>query len=289
MAKYTRHVGAAAALAAALTLGACDRGNGRADSPLAQDTALNRDLALAGRDTAAQPQLQDVPAPSAGATTPAPATKTTTPTTRTPTRTSTPTPPSTPVRTSSGNTVTRGGAGGGAVGTIAAGSTLHLTSNQQVCTNTHKEGDKFTATVSSPVSGSNGAVIPSGATVSLTVTRVKRSENANDPIVMEFRVNSITFGGKTYQVDASVASADIQRVRNQPKSKDTQKVVGGAVAGAIIGQILGKNTKSTVIGAATGAAAGTAAAAATANYEGCIPSGGRISIRLTQPAQVRAE
>ena len=298
MAKYTRHLGAAAVLSAALTLGACDRGSAAgADSSLAQDSALNRDLLLAGRDTAAQPQLQDVPAggataaavetPPARATTP-PRRATTTPA-RPAARTPAPRTPSTPVRTSSGNTVTSGGSGGGgAVGTIAAGSTLRLASNQQVCTNTHKVGDRFTASLTSPVSGSNGAVIPAGATVSLTVTQLKRSENQNDRIVMEFQVNSVSFGGKTYPIDASVASADVDRVRNQPKSKDVQKVVGGAVAGAIIGQVLGKNTKSTVIGAAAGGAAGAAAAAATANYEGCVQSGGSIVITLQDAVQVRA-
>jgi hypothetical protein len=296
MAKYTRHISAAAVLSAALMLAACDRGSGGgADSPLAQDTALNRDLLLAGRDTAAQPQLQDVPADSNVAAVPAPRASTptrrpTTPAARPVTRTPAPRTPSAPVRTSSGNTVTRGSSagGGGAVGTIPAGSTLNLAANQQVCTNTHKVGDRFTANLTSPVSGSNGAVIPAGATVSLTVTRAKRSENANDPIVMEFQVNSISYGNRTYQLDASVASADVQKVRNQPKSKDAQKVVGGAVAGAIIGQILGKNTKSTVIGAAAGGAAGAAAAAATANFEGCIQSGGAIRITLQDAVQVRA-
>jgi hypothetical protein len=295
MAKYTRHLGAAAVLSAALMLAACDRGsNGGADSALAQDTALNRDLLLAGRDTAAQPQLQDVPADSSPLAAPTPRattpTRRPTPATRPTARNPEPRTPSTPVRTSSGNTVTRGssGGGGGAVGTIAAGTTMNLAANQQVCTNTHKVGDRFTADLTSPVSGSNGAVIPAGATVSLTVTRAKRSENANDPIVMEFQVNSVSYGGRTYQLDASVASADVQKVRNQPKSKDAQKVVGGAVAGAIIGQILGKNTKSTVIGAAAGGAAGAAAAAATANYEGCIQNGGGIVITLQDPVQVRA-
>jgi hypothetical protein len=84
-----------------------------------------------------------------------------------------------------------------------------------------------------------------------------------------------------------VANADVERVRNQPKAKDTQKVVGGAVIGAIAGQILGKSTKSTVIGAAAGAAAGAGAAAATANYEGCVPDGGAIAVNLTAPLQVR--
>jgi hypothetical protein len=294
MAKYTRHLGVAAALSAALMLAACDRGSN--ESSLAQDSSLNRDLALAGRDTAAQPQLADVPAETAATKEPAPAATTparrpaaTRPTVRPAARPTTST-PSAPVRTSSGNTVTRGssGGGGGAVGTIAAGTTLNLASNQQVCTNTHKVGDRFTASLTSPVSGSNGAVIPSGASVSLEVTRAKRSENANDPIVMEFRVISVSYGGRTYPLDASVASADVERVRNQPKSKDVQKVVGGAVAGAIVGQILGKNTKSTVIGAAAGGAAGAAAAAATANYEGCVQNGGAIRITLQDAVQVRA-
>jgi hypothetical protein len=293
MAKYTRHVSAAAVLSAALMFAACDRGSsGGADSPLAQDTALNRDLLLAGRDTAAQPQLQDVPAESSTVAAPArattPARRPTTTAARPTTSAPVPRTPSAPVRTSSGNTVTRGGGGGGAVGTIAAGTTMNLAANQQVCTNTHKVGDRFTASLTSPVTGSNGAVIPAGATVSLTVTQAKRSENANDPIVMEFQVNSVTYGSRTYQLDASVASADVERVRNQPKSKDVQKVVGGAVAGAVIGQILGKNTKSTVIGAAAGGAAGAAAAAATANYEGCVQNGGAIRITLQDAVQVRA-
>lgn len=295
MAKYTRHLGTAAVLSAVLMIAACDRGSGGgADSPLATDSALNRDLLLAGSDTGAQPQLRDVPAETASNVTPAtsaPARRPTTtrPTVRPATRPTTST-PSAPVRTSSGNTVTRGssGGGGGAVGTIAAGTTLNLASNSQVCTNTHKAGDRFTASLTSPVSGSNGAVIPAGASVSLEVTRVKRSENANDPIVMEFRVISVSFSGRTYPLDASVASADVDRVRNQPKSKDVQKVVGGAVAGAVIGQILGKNTKSTVIGAAAGGAAGAAAAAATANYEGCVQNGGAIRITLQDAVQVRA-
>jgi hypothetical protein len=42
-----------------------------------------------------------------------------------------------------------------------------------------------------------------------------------------------------------------------------------------------------VIGAAAGAAAGTAAAAATANFEGCVPDGGRITISLDSPVQVQ--
>ena len=137
------------------------------------------------------------------------------------------------------------------------------------------------------MTGSNGATIPAGATVKLEVTQLKRSENIKDNIVMEFAVQSVSFGGRTYQVHGSVANADIERVRNQPKDKDVQKVVGGAVLGAIAGQILGKNTKSTVVGAAAGAAAGAGVAGATSNYEGCLPDGGSLTVTINSPLQVK--
>jgi hypothetical protein len=289
--KYIGGVIAPLALGAVVALGACKTDSGKQDtsSALNRDTsALGRDLALAGRDTTAQPQLKDVPANAPG--TSAPARSTPRSTSRPSRETPRETPREQPRTTASGNTVTHPAAGansGGAVGTIAAGTSLSLTPSATVCTNTNKVGDKITATTQNAVTGSNGAAIPAGSTVTLTVTNLKRSENANDQIIMEFAVNSVTFGGKTYPLDANVESANITRVRNEPKSKDAQKVAIGAGIGAIAGQILGKNTKSTVIGGAVGAAAGAATAAATANYEGCIQNTSTIVVKLNSAAQVR--
>jgi len=147
-------------------------------------------------------------------------------------------------------------------------------------------GDRFNASVTNAVTGSNGAVIPAGATATIEVTELKRSENANDNVVMGFRVVSVNFGGHTYPVSATTSYADVSKVKNQPKGKDVQKVVGGAAIGAIAGQILGHSTKATVIGGAVGAAAGAGAAAATANYEGCVNSGSRITATLNSSTQV---
>ena len=299
MSKYIPRWSAALALSLAFAAGAC--ADNKNDDTLAQDTSLNRDLQMANQDTMAQPALQDVPA--VGEPTPAPAARA--PVVRTPSRssgTTVRTPPRTPTRTTprpstpvtptttaSGNTVTSGSSGSErAVGTIPAGSEINLSSNSRICTNTNRVGQRFSATVSNSVTGSNGAVIPAGATATVEITELNRSENINDPVRMGFRVVSVTFGGRTYQIDATTTYANVDRVKNQPKSKDVQKVVGGAAVGAIIGQILGKDTKSTVIGAATGAAAGTAAAATTSNYEGCVPSGGRITITLDNATTVQA-
>jgi hypothetical protein len=294
MVQYIPRLSASLALSFAFLAAACSKSD---NTNAAADSALNSDIQLANRDSAAQPALTDVPAASATPTTTAPSTATSRTTTSRTTTTRTPTTttraPSTTTRTpttsvtSSGNTVTRNAAGTAArVGTIPAGATLNLSAGSKVCTNTNHVGDRFTATVSNAVVGSNGAVIPAGATANIEVTELKRSENANDNVVMGFRVVSVSFGGHTYPVSATTSYADVSKVKNQPKGKDVQKVVGGAAIGAIAGQILGKSTKATVIGAAAGGAAGAAAAAATANYEGCVNSGGRITATLNSSTQV---
>ena len=289
MSKYIRRI-TPLALTFALGVAACSKGDNKSDTALAQDSALNRDLQLATGDSAAQPQLKDVPATPAPE---APAPTTSRPRTPKPTprpSTSTPAPkPDTPQRTASGNTVSTGEkSSGGNVGAIASGTTLTLASASKVCTNTNKIGDRFTATTSEAVTGSNGATIPAGASVVLEVTKLKRSENANDNIEMGFAVRSISFGGATYNVDADVTNASVERVRNSSKGNDAKKVIGGAVVGAVLGQVIGKDTKGTVIGAAAGGAAGAGAAAATANYEGCVNDGGKIVITLTSPLQIKA-
>lgn len=305
MSNYIRRFSAPLVLGTVLALSACTVSEKKADTTLATDTALKKDLALANRDTAAQPALKDVPvAPAVAAPAPAPSPAPRSPApvisrprpvpARTaPVRETRPVPEPKATTTASGNSVTRNKSGstgtsaGGSVGVIASGTSLSLRSNARVCTNTYSAGQTFSATVANSVTGSNGASIPSGATVSLEVTSLKRSENSTDKIVMEFAVRSVTFGGRTYPVSASVADAQIDRVRNEPRGKDVQKVVGGAIVGAIAGQILGKSTKSTIIGAGAGAAAGAGVAVGTANYEGCVPDGGNISVTLNGPLQVK--
>ena len=289
-------------LTVTLALGACKQGD-KPEDALAQDTSLAHDLQLANADTTAQPQLKDVPAtiePAQNPTAPVPkVSQRKTPSeiltpSRNPRRVAT-TPQTTPqpvaeapVTTANGNTVTEGTTGSErGVGTIATGSEISLYSGQRVCTNTYAVGDRFTASVAESVQGSNGVSIPAGATAVIELTSLKRSENANDNVEMEFAVRSIAFNGKTYPVNSTVTTAQVEKVRNGDASSDGKKVATGAIIGAIAGQIFGHKTKSTVIGAATGAAAGAVVAGVTGKYDGCVPNGGRISLKLTQPMVVQ--
>jgi len=283
---------------ATLAFTACGRSDKSADI-LAQDSSLIRDLALANHDTLSQPQLLDVPANAE----PAPLTES--PPVALPRRRVVPresglespprvvrrtqsAPAPQPVVTESGNFVIEGASGSERqLGVIASGEQISLYSGQRICTNTNSVGDRFTATLVEAVQGSNGAMIPAGATAIVEVTRAARSNGPSDPVQLELAVRSININGRTYQVASSVTSVQVDRVRAESRGDDARKVAAGAAIGAIAGQILGRRTKATVIGAATGAAAGAVLAATSSHYDGCIPTGGRIAIRLTEPLNVQ--
>jgi hypothetical protein len=173
-------------------------------------------------------------------------------------------------------------------GIVAVGALLSVAPSTRICTNTHKVGDRFTATIQQPVTGTNGATIPQGSTASMRVTESARSENSKNNIVLSFAIESIQIGYDNYPVAGTVTQiAALDKVRAQSTTKQAEKVGAGAAIGAIAGQLLGKNTKGTVIGAAVGAAAGGAVAAGTADYDGCVPVGTPMNVVLDQPIRVK--
>jgi hypothetical protein len=176
-------------IAAVLAISACGRDR-QSEDILAQDSSLVRDLALANQDTMSQPQLRDVPASAdrspvtesvpveaprkrvvsrgSGRTSRPPAVRRTQ---------SAPAPESPqPVLTESGNAVIEGALGSERqLGVIASGEQISLYSGQRVCTNTNAVGDRFTATLVEAVQGSNGAMIPAGATAIVEITPAART------------------------------------------------------------------------------------------------------------------
>src|ERR1700716_1236166 len=92
MAQYIPRFSASLALSLALFAGAC----AKKDDTAAADSALNKDIQLANRDTSARPALTDVPAGTAANPAPSTTTKTTTTaTTRSTTRSANRTPATT--------------------------------------------------------------------------------------------------------------------------------------------------------------------------------------------------
>jgi hypothetical protein len=157
---------------------------------------------------------------------------------------------------------------------IGAGASFSLSSQQRICTASNRAGDRFVATVTERISGSNGAEIPAGSSVVVEVVSV-----SGDAI--NFSVHSVELNGRNYPVAGDIYSAgELERVRLNAES-DKKKVIGGAVAGALLGQIMKKNTKGTVIGAAAGAATGAVAAKMTEKYDNCLPQGAPMRMTLS--------
>ncbi len=161
-----------------------------------------------------------------------------------------------------------------------------MTTNGRVCTATLLVGDKFTATVTSATTGSNGATIPAGSKVVLEVASVDRADPIEDSRI-RFRVRAIDVNGAARPADGDVANLGTMEKVQTASGNDRNKVIGGAVAGAVLGQIFGRSTKSTVIGAAAGAAAGTAAARASRSTDACLPEGSPLRFTLTRDLVVR--
>jgi hypothetical protein len=252
------------------------------DVTLTTDTALGRDLAMASTDTSVQPKLQDVPntpppEPAPVAKAPAPKPK---PVATAPRPTTTPATVPATVPAPAAKPAAKSGS-------FDAGTKLTFAANNKVCSNTITKGEKFTAQLSEAVTGSNGALIPSGAIGTFEVTEAKTAKNSNDNAVLTVRLLAVTYDGNTYPVQATLDSAATSKSRSASKTTDAKKVGAGAAIGAIIGQVIGKDTKGTVIGAAAGAAAGTAAAMATADWDLCLNSGAAIAVKLDEPVTVK--
>ena len=288
----------ASVLVASLLVVSC-----REKPPAPIDSALAQDLAIAQRGGPAGPSVfNDAPigaartSPAKGAPTPKPG----------PPRASAPTPRPAPRRQQPPAPVARAprptppqqvatapaeaptpAPSPAAMGVIGSGSHVGMNTNSKVCTANLLPGDKFTATVFSGITGTNGASIPSGATVVLEVASVERS----DPIEssrITFRVRSVDVNGEPHPVTGDVAVLGTMEGVATAGGNDRTKVIGGAVAGAILGRILGKSTKATVIGAAAGAAAGTAAARASQGSEACLPQGSPLRLTITRDIVVRS-
>lgn len=172
--------------------------------------------------------------------------------------------------------------------TVPTGTTFAIRLDETLGTDRNRPGDPFEATLTDPIVAVDGTVlVPSGATVRGRVTAAEMSSRAGETAVIKLAFESVSFGGRSYPLRASVVEANPERRTRTTTRKQAGRVAAGAAAGALLGQILGKDTESTLKGAAVGAAAGTAIAMGTADVDAVLPSGSRMVIRLDAPVEVR--
>ena len=165
---------------------------------------------------------------------------------------------------------------------IPAGSELVFSASEKVCSASGTVGDRFIAETAEDVIGPLGVVIPKGSVASGEIVSRSKNPRKQDAVL---RIQSLKVNGRTYNVSSEVTDAQLDNVRTGSKAAPA-KVIAGAGIGAILGRILGGSTQSTVIGATGGAAAGGVVASRSKRTDRCIPVGGRINARLTEPLRV---
>ena len=95
--------------------------------------------------------------------------------------------------------------------TVATGTHVGLANTEEISSRTAKAGQAFTATVRSDVKDAAGhVVIPAGSAVHGTIVEVKPG-GANSAGTLTLAVNSVSVGGNSYPIEATIESAQTVR------------------------------------------------------------------------------
>lgn len=165
---------------------------------------------------------------------------------------------------------------------VPAGTRLSVELLSPLSSKDNRRGDRIEARVVADVMINGERAIPTGSTVSGTVTeRTSGSKRIG-------ATPSITVAFDTLAPDADRAVAMSARFTETGKSeggRDAAKIAGGAVAGAVIGKQV-EDDKGAVVGGLLGAAAGAAAAKNTGT-EAEVPAGRVITLVLDDAVEVK--
>lgn len=165
--------------------------------------------------------------------------------------------------------------GGAKQVTVPAGTVVTVRLGNAVGSELSTNGDKFRATVASPIEVDGTVLVPAGVEAAGRVVEAVAQGRFKGAAVLRLVLTSITINGNAQEVKTSSVSRYLKG-----KGKRTATLIGGgAGAGALIGGLAGGG-KGALIGAAAGAGAGTAGAAYTGNKEIVLPAESTLSFKL---------
>jgi hypothetical protein len=165
---------------------------------------------------------------------------------------------------------------------VPADTVLHVVLDQTISSKTTKAGEKFSATVESPVEIEGKVAIPKGARAQGVIKDAKAAGRFKGGAILELALTSVTVNGKDYEIETSAPT-----MSSKGKGKRTATMVGGGAAGgAAIGAVAGGG-KGAAIGALIGAAAGTGGAGLTGNRDITLAAETALDFKLTQPVDIK--
>ncbi len=164
---------------------------------------------------------------------------------------------------------------------VPAGTVLNVRLSQGIDVDATQTGATFKGRVDDPILIDGRVVIPREAAAVIQVASVKQSGTLKGSDQISLKVNSISFGGRVYEVVTGYAVAQ----GKGEGSRTARKVGGGAGLGAIIGAIAGGGDGA-AIGAVVGGITGTVVAASGEEHLK-LPAETRLQFELTAAVRVQ--
>lgn len=172
---------------------------------------------------------------------------------------------------------------------VEEGTLLTAQLRQPLSTDSSRKGDRFTAELLDPlVDGRGDVVVPPGAIVEGLVSRVSPSRLAGAQAQLRLDITGLRLPGtEALPVSLEVADASTEMESSWPLG--FFGAIAGAAAGAGTGLLIDDARTSTMVGATLlGLGVGAVIAFVAAPRDASIPSGGLLTLRLSEPLLTQA-
>ena len=166
---------------------------------------------------------------------------------------------------------------------IPAGTTITVTLDQTVNSQTANNGDPFAASLAVPLTSGSLVVLPVGTKVGGTVVTAQSAGKFKGNALLQLVIDSVRINGTRYPMQTN----EFEDVGKGRGKRTAVGAGGGAAFGAIVGALAGGG-KGAAIGALAGGGAGTAGAAFTGKKDIVLPAETRLHFKLAQPLTIPA-
>ncbi len=165
---------------------------------------------------------------------------------------------------------------------IPAGTHLRVRMEQTIDTRRNRSGDRFEASLISPVVVGGNVILPRGTLFDGHVTEARPSGRLKGRAILGVELDSFRLNGVSYPV---VTAADT-RVSGRHRKRNLILIGGGSGLGAALGAIAG-GPAGALIGAGAGAGAGTAGAFFTGKKNVSLPVETALNFTLRRSVEMR--
>lgn len=166
--------------------------------------------------------------------------------------------------------------------TLSSSTPISIYTTTELSTKTSRAGDSFTGALARPIVDKDWVVAKDGAPVEGVVLNSDPGGRVKGVASITVALRRLTLADGR-KIDVST-SAFTQQAKTT-KTKDAEKIIGGAGVGAVIGALAG-GRKGAAIGAGAGGAAGTGYVLATRGDPAVIARESHLSFRVKSPVRI---